>query len=86
MATGWPADERVAAYAFVSSVPAYMEGCNPNLSLADKIRDVILASQGACSSPSPPPCCATVCAGAVRPLVILKAIEGRIARPLRRGM
>jgi len=40
---GWPADERVAAYAVVGGVPAYLEWLDPGRSLSDNIRDVILA-------------------------------------------
>jgi len=39
----WSADERVAAYAVVGSVPAYLEWLDPDLSLSDNIRDVMLA-------------------------------------------
>jgi AAA+ ATPase superfamily predicted ATPase len=40
---GWPADERVATYAVVGGVPAYLEWLDPARSLSDNIRDVILA-------------------------------------------
>ena len=40
---GWPAEERVAAYAVVGGVPAYLEWLDPARSLSDNIRDVILA-------------------------------------------
>lgn len=40
---GWPADQRVAAYAIVGGVPAYLEWLNSDASLADNIRGVILA-------------------------------------------
>jgi AAA+ ATPase superfamily predicted ATPase len=39
----WPAEERVVAYAVVGGVPAYLEWLDPDLSLSDNIRDVILA-------------------------------------------
>jgi len=39
----WSAEERVAAYAVVGGVPAYLEWLDPDLSLSDNIRDVILA-------------------------------------------
>ncbi|MBN1887816.1 MAG: ATP-binding protein [Thermoflexales bacterium] len=39
----WPAEERVAAYAVVGGVPAYLEWLDPDLPLSDNIRDVILA-------------------------------------------
>jgi hypothetical protein len=41
--TGWPADERVAAYAAVGGVPAYLEWLDPEQSLGDNIRHVMLA-------------------------------------------
>jgi len=40
---GWSAEERVAAYAVVGGVPAYLEWLDPARSLSDNIRDVILA-------------------------------------------
>jgi len=40
---GWQADQRVAAYAIVGGIPAYLERLNSRASLADNIRDVILA-------------------------------------------
>ena len=40
---GWPVDERVAAYAVVGGVPAYLEWLDPTLSLSDNVRQVILA-------------------------------------------
>ncbi len=40
---GWPAEERVAAYAVVGGVPAYLEWLDPGRSLSDNIRQVILA-------------------------------------------
>jgi AAA+ ATPase superfamily predicted ATPase len=39
----WSADERVAAYAVVGGVPAYLEWLDPALSLSDNVRQVILA-------------------------------------------
>jgi len=39
----WSADERVAAYAVVGGVPAYLEWLDPDLSLSDNIRDVVLS-------------------------------------------
>jgi len=39
----WPAEERVAAYAVAGGVPAYLEWLDPDRSLSDNIRDVILA-------------------------------------------
>jgi AAA+ ATPase superfamily predicted ATPase len=39
----WPAEERVAAYAVVGGVPAYLEWLDPARSLSDNIREVILA-------------------------------------------
>jgi AAA+ ATPase superfamily predicted ATPase len=40
---GWSAEERVAAYAVVGGVPAYLEWLDPERSLSDNIREVILA-------------------------------------------
>lgn len=40
---GWHADERVAAYATVGGIPAYMEWLNPNLSLITNIKNVVLS-------------------------------------------
>jgi len=40
---GWPAEERVEAYAVVGGVPAYLEWLDPALSLSDNIQKVILA-------------------------------------------
>ena len=40
---GWRADQRVAAYAIVGGIPAYLERLNARATLADNIRDVILA-------------------------------------------
>lgn len=42
----WSADERVALYAIVGGVPAYLEWLNPEISLVDNIRDVILSPGG----------------------------------------
>ncbi len=39
----WPSEERVAAYAVVGGVPAYLEWLDPALSLSDNIREVILS-------------------------------------------
>jgi len=39
----WPVEERVAAYAVVGGVPAYLEWLDPALSLSDNIREVILS-------------------------------------------
>jgi AAA+ ATPase superfamily predicted ATPase len=39
----WSVEERVAAYAVVGGVPAYLEWLDPDRSLSDNIRDVILA-------------------------------------------
>lgn len=39
----WNADERVAAYAIVGGVPAYLEWLQPQRSLANNLREVILA-------------------------------------------
>ncbi len=39
----WSAEERVAAYAVVGGVPAYLEWLDPARSLSDNIRDVMLA-------------------------------------------
>ena len=39
----WSAEERVAAYAVVGGVPAYLEWLDPDLSLSDNIRQVVLA-------------------------------------------
>jgi hypothetical protein len=40
---GWTLEERVAAYAIVGGVPAYLEWLDPSRSLVDNIRHVILA-------------------------------------------
>ncbi|MCC7163895.1 MAG: ATP-binding protein [Anaerolineae bacterium] len=42
----WKTDERVALYAIVGGVPAYLEWLKPDLSLVDNIREVILAPGG----------------------------------------
>jgi len=39
----WPTEERVAAYAVVGGVPAYLEWLDPDRSLSDNIRHVILS-------------------------------------------
>ena len=39
----WSIEERIALYAIVGGIPAYLEWLDPNLSLAENIRDVILA-------------------------------------------
>ncbi len=39
----WSAEERVAAFAIVGGVPAYLEWLDPNRSLSQNIRDVMLA-------------------------------------------
>jgi AAA+ ATPase superfamily predicted ATPase len=39
----WSAEERVAAYAIVGSIPAYLEWLDPDLSLSDNVGQVILA-------------------------------------------
>jgi uncharacterized protein len=41
---GWSAEERVAAYAIVGGVPAYLEWLDPARSLTQNIREVMLAS------------------------------------------
>jgi AAA+ ATPase superfamily predicted ATPase len=40
---GWTAEERVAAYAIVGGVPAYLNWLNPELTLVENIHKVILA-------------------------------------------
>ncbi len=40
---GWTLEERVAAYAIVGGVPAYLEWLDPTRNLVDNIRNVILA-------------------------------------------
>jgi AAA+ ATPase superfamily predicted ATPase len=40
---GWKADQRVAAYAILGGVPAYLSWLRPKLSLVNNIRQVILA-------------------------------------------
>ncbi len=42
----WSADERVAAYAIVGGIPAYLEWLQPDRSLVDNIREVMLAPGG----------------------------------------
>lgn len=42
----WSDEERVAAYAIVGGMPAYLNWLDPNLSLVDNIRQVILAEGG----------------------------------------
>jgi len=42
----WNADERVAAYAIVGGIPAYLNWFNPNQSLVENIRNVVLAPGG----------------------------------------
>jgi AAA+ ATPase superfamily predicted ATPase len=39
----WPADQRVAAYALLGGVPAYLERLQPDASLTDNLRDVLLS-------------------------------------------
>ncbi len=39
----WTAEERVAGYAVVGGIPAYLEWLEPDLSFSDNIRDVVLA-------------------------------------------
>lgn len=39
----WSAEERVAAYAIVGGVPAYLEWLDPDRSLSDNIREIVLA-------------------------------------------
>jgi uncharacterized protein len=39
----WSAEERVAAYAVVGGVPAYLEWLDPDRSLSDNIREIVLA-------------------------------------------
>jgi hypothetical protein len=74
----------VVAYAFVGSVPAYVEGFNPNLSLAGNIRDVILAP-GSMFVLEP----AFLLYDDVRErsthMAILTALEGRFAWPAAAG-
>ncbi|MGB1249450.1 MAG: ATP-binding protein [Candidatus Promineifilaceae bacterium] len=40
----WSADERVAIYAIVGGIPAYLEWLDPQLSFSDNLRDVLLDS------------------------------------------
>lgn len=42
----WSDEERVAAYAIVGGIPAYLNWLNPDLSLVENIRQVILAEGG----------------------------------------
>ncbi len=42
----WGADERVAAYAIVGGIPAYLNWFNPNQSLVENIRNVVLSPGG----------------------------------------
>ncbi|MBP7690120.1 MAG: ATP-binding protein, partial [Thermoflexales bacterium] len=42
----WSIDERVAAYAILGGVPAYLEQLQPSRSLVENIRDVILSPGG----------------------------------------
>lgn len=42
----WSDEERVAAYAIVGGIPAYLNWLNPSLSLVENIRQVILAEGG----------------------------------------
>ncbi len=39
----WSAEERIAAYAVAGGVPAYLEWLDPDLSLSDNIREIVLA-------------------------------------------
>jgi len=39
----WPAEQRVAVYAILGGVPAYLERLRPDLSLPDNLREVILS-------------------------------------------
>ncbi len=43
---GWTAEERVAVHAIVGGIPAYLNWLDPDLSLTDNIRQVILAEGG----------------------------------------
>lgn len=40
----WSAEERVVVYAIVGGVPAYLEWLDPQRSLTDNIRDIVLSS------------------------------------------
>jgi len=42
----WNADERVAAYAIVGGIPAYLNWFNPKYSLVENIRNIVLAPGG----------------------------------------
>jgi len=42
----WSLDERVALYAILGGVPAYLEQVQPNRTLSDNLRDVILSPGG----------------------------------------
>jgi AAA+ ATPase superfamily predicted ATPase len=42
----WTVEERIAAFAIVGGVPGYLERLDPDLSLVDNIRDVVLAPGG----------------------------------------
>ncbi len=42
----WPAEQRVSAYAILGGVPAYLERLDPQRSLSDNLRQVILAPGG----------------------------------------
>jgi AAA+ ATPase superfamily predicted ATPase len=42
----WSLDERVALYAILGGVPAYLEQLQPNRTLSDNLRDVILSPGG----------------------------------------
>lgn len=42
----WNADERVAAYAIVGGIPAYLNWLNPDQSLVENIRQVVLSPGG----------------------------------------
>ncbi len=39
----WPIDQRVAAYAIVGGIPAYLEWLEPEQSLSDNLRNIILS-------------------------------------------
>ncbi len=43
---GWSAEERIAAYAMVGGVPAYLDWLNPELGLIENIRQVVLSPGG----------------------------------------
>jgi AAA+ ATPase superfamily predicted ATPase len=42
----WPAEQRVSAYAILGGVPAYLERLDPQRSLSDNLRQVILSPGG----------------------------------------